>query len=374
MMKALETVVPLTGSKKNRTAILSVSERGAKLGQRIRSLVAPHADCFEKENRPSGGEAIYFDSLKNHIGQIFKDYDQVLCIMALGIVVRMIAPYIEHKSKDPAIVVMDEAGHHVISLLSGHLGGANEWTQSISLAIDADPVITTATDVNGLPAPDVLARHEHLLVDDFHTLVDVNSAVVAGESVNYYIDETLVDAERLRDAAATHIGTYGTVQLVDVFTLPETDGVRRVVITDKMIPEYAEQLILRPRTYTMGIGCRRDTPKELILNAIMQSLQAHKLSPKSIVTAASVIVKQDEVGLLAAVNELGWAIHFYTQEEIAPVIEEQDLKESTFVKGTIGVGNVCETTALLAAKSQTLIQHKTVYPKTTVAIAQVTSK
>ena len=54
--------------------------------------------------------------------------------MALGIVVRMIAPYIEHKSKDPAVVVMDEVGHHVISLLSGHLGGANEWTQSISLA------------------------------------------------------------------------------------------------------------------------------------------------------------------------------------------------------------------------------------------------
>ena len=122
MMKELEIGAPMTEAKKNRTAILSVSERGAKLGQRIKSLVAPHADCFEKENRPSGGEAIYFDSLKNHIGQIFKDYDQVLCIMALGIVVRMIAPYIEHKSKDPAVVVMDEVGHHVISLLSGHLG------------------------------------------------------------------------------------------------------------------------------------------------------------------------------------------------------------------------------------------------------------
>jgi len=67
MMKELETVAPLTGSKKNRTAILSVSERGAKLGQRIKSLVAPYADCFEKENRPSGGEAIYFDSLKKRL-------------------------------------------------------------------------------------------------------------------------------------------------------------------------------------------------------------------------------------------------------------------------------------------------------------------
>ena len=76
------------------------------------------------------------------------------------------------------------------------------------------------------------------------------------------------------------------------------EGSSRVVIIDKVIVEYGHQLILRPRTYTMGIGCRRDTPKELILDAIQQSLAAHKLSPKSLVTAASVIVKQDEVGLL----------------------------------------------------------------------------
>ena len=379
MMKELETIAPMTGRKKNRTAILSVSERGAKLGQRIKSLVAPHADCFEKENRPSGGEAIYFDSLKNHMGQIFKDYDQVLCIMALGIVVRMIAPYIEHKSKDPAIVVMDEVGHHVISLLSGHLGGANEWTQSISLAIDADPVITTATDVNGLPAPDVLARHEHLLVDDFQTLINVNSAIVGGERVDYYIDASLPNAEHLEQAAKAHIGEHGMVYVVSLEELASIpcknesteEGDSRVVITDKVIAEYGHQLILRPRTYTIGIG---DTPKELILDAIQQSLAAHKLSPKSLVTAASVIVKQDEVGLLEAMQIMGWPIVFYTQDEMAPLIEEQELKESNFVKGTIGVGNVCETTALLAAKSRTLIQHKTIYPKTTVAIAQVTSK
>jgi len=312
MMKELETVASTTGAKKNRTAILSVSERGAKLGQRIKSLVAPHAHCFEKENRPSGGEAIYFDSLKSHIGQIFKDYDQVLCIMALGIVVRMIAPYIEHKSKDP------------VSLLSGHLGGANEWTQSISLAIDADPVITTATDVNGLPAPDVLARHEHLLVDDFQTLINVNSAIVGGEQVDYYIDESLPNAEHLEQAAKAHIGEHGMVHVISLEQLESIpcknesaeESSSRVVITDKVITEYGHQLILRPRTYTMGIGCRRDTPKELILEAIQQSLAAHKLSPKSLVTAASVIVKQDEVGLLEAMQIMGWPIVFYTQDEM----------------------------------------------------------
>lgn len=374
-----------------KTAILSVSKRGAELGQRIKALVAPHAVCYEKTGRESGGEAISFDSLKPHMGDIFKTYDQVLCIMALGIVVRMIAPYIEHKSKDPAIVVMDEAGHHTISLLSGHLGGANEWASTIALAIDSDPVITTATDVNGLPAPDVWARNEQLTVDDFNTLIAVNSAVVAGEQVNYYIDESIPNSAILMQSAGEHVGQHGKVygfivdcssdeakvNLVDdkiSVQMLQNSRSHRVVVTDKIIPTASHQLILRPKTFTMGIGCRRDTPKELILEAITQSLEQHQLSPKSLLTAASVIVKQDEVGLLEAMRELGWPIKFYEQEEMEPIIEQQKLHESTFVKGTIGVGNVCETTALLAAKSQTLIQEKTIYPKTTIAIAQVTSK
>lgn len=374
-----------------KTAILSVSKRGAELGQRIKALVAPHAVCYEKTGRESGGEAIYFDSLKPHMGDIFKTYDQVLCIMALGIVVRMIAPYIEHKSKDPAIVVMDEAGHHTISLLSGHLGGANEWASTIALAIDSDPVITTATDVNGLPAPDVWARNEQLTVDDFNTLIAVNSAVVAGEQVNYYIDESIPNSAILMQSAGEHVGKHGKVygfivdcssdeakvNLVDdkiSVQMLQNSRSHRVVVTDKIIPTASHQLILRPKTFTMGIGCRRDTPKELILEAITQSLEQHQLSPKSLLTAASVIVKQDEVGLLEAMRELGWPIKFYEQEEMEPIIEQQKLHESTFVKGTIGVGNVCETTALLAAKSQTLIQEKTIYPKITIAIAQVTSK
>lgn len=374
-----------------KTAILSVSKRGAELGQRIKALVAPHAVCYEKTGRESGGEAIYFDSLKPHMGDIFKTYDQVLCIMALGIVVRMIAPYIEHKSKDPAIVVMDEAGHHTISLLSGHLGGANEWATTIALAIDSDPVITTATDVNGLPAPDVWARNEQLTVDDFNTLIAVNSAVVAGEQVNYYIDESIPNSAILMQSAGEHVGKHGKVygfivdcssdeakvNLVDdkiSVQMLQNSRSHCVVVTDKIIPTASHQLILRPKTFTMGIGCRRDTPKELILEAITQSLEQHRLSPKSLLTAASVIVKQDEVGLLEAMRELGWPIKFYEQEEMEPIIEQQKLHESTFVKGTIGVGNVCETTALLAAKSQTLIQEKTIYPKTTIAIAQVISK
>lgn len=110
------------------------------------------------------------------------------------------------------------------------------------------------------------------------------------------------------------------------------------------------------------------------MDAIQNSLKNIGRSYKSVMSAASVIVKADEQGLLEAVNELHWPITFFTQEEIAPLVENSNISTSDFVKKTIGVGNVCETTALLMAQSQTLIQKKTIYPKTTVAIAQVELK
>lgn len=368
-----------------RTAIISVTAHGAQLGQALRThltsddaMMSSQVVCFEKEGRTSGARATTFVSMKPHMETWFKTYDRLLFIMATGIVVRMIAPYIKHKSEDPAVVVMDEQGQFAISLLSGHLGGANEWTAEIAEVVGATPVITTATDVNGIPAPDVLARKLQCKVEDFTTLKEVNAALVAGETVPYYIDDTLYFLHHY-EAVATAQGI--TLRRFNPHTVTGKALVQeggetapRVVITDLVLPTGSRTLVLRPPTMVVGIGCRRDTPKELILQAVSESLAYIERSPKSVASAASVIVKADEAGLLAAVEELQWPIHFFTQEEMAPFIEQSQLEESKFVKETIGVGNVCETTALLQAKSQTLLQTKTVYPRTTVAIAQVQSK
>ena len=335
--------------------------------------------------------------------EIFQTSDRILCIMATGIVVRTIAPFIVHKSADPAVVVMDERANFAISLLSGHLGGANEWTEELAKLTGATSVITTATDVNSIPAPDVLARKLALTVDSFDALVSTNAALVNGEKVYYYLDVSLphqeayvreakamgiqvtaipfVDAEVVQeelDALGDNYLAQMTNRIALEKALMEAEGPhwdsaksKRVFITDRLLDVDGEPLYLRPKTMTVGIGCRRDTPKELILEAVKQSFLTQKRSLKSVVGAASVIVKADEVGLLEAMSELGLGISFFTQEQIAPKIEEETLTESNFVKETIGVGNVCETTALLLAKSNKLLQHKTVYPKTTVAIAKV---
>lgn len=386
-----------SGSR-SRIAIMAVTAKGAALGQQVAAQLRQSGDavvCYEKSGRESGDEAIVYTSLKPMMEEIFNGYDRLLFIMATGIVVRMIAPYVVHKSSDPAVVVMDEGAHHAISLLSGHLGGANEWTAEIAQIAGADPVITTATDVNGLPAPDVLARKLGLAVDDFTDLRHVNAAIVAGEPVRYYLDTSLSEFETYREQAMAYgikvVPFDGAACQGDdlprsngdkVDQLQRTDSVKstgdneceiavRIIITDRMMTVAGTRLFLRPKTMTVGIGCRRDTPAEMIEAAVLDSLANLGRSPKSVYGAASVIVKADEKGLLAAMKRLGWPIQFYTQEEMKPLIAAADIEESNFVKQTIGVGNVCETTAMLLAKSRELWQKKTVYPRTTVAIARV---
>lgn len=392
------TETDIESGSRSRIAIMAVTAKGAALGQQVAAQLRQSGDavvCYEKSGRESGDEAIVYISLKPMMEEIFNGYDRLLFIMATGIVVRMIAPYVVHKSSDPAVVVMDEGAHHAISLLSGHLGGANEWTAEIAQIAGADPVITTATDVNGLPAPDVLARKLGLAVDDFTDLRHVNAAIVAGEPVRYYLDTSLSEFEAYREQAMAYgikvVPFDGAACQGDdlprsngdkVDSVQRTDSVKstgdnegdivvRIIITDRVMTVAGTRLFLRPKTMTVGIGCRRDTPAEMIEAAVLDSLANLGRSPKSVYGAASVIVKADEKGLLAAMKRLGWPIQFYTQEEMKPLIAAADIEESNFVKQTIGVGNVCETTAMLLAKSRELWQKKTVYPRTTVAIARV---
>lgn len=348
-------------------AILSLTVKGAQLAQKVKNDIEGTVVCYEKVGRHSGGEAQSYDKMGPLVETLFKEMDRILFIMSTGIVVRVIAPFIVHKSEDPAIVVMDEMGYHAISLLSGHLGGANEWALEIGQVCGATPVITTATDVNGLLAPDVLARKLHLKIDRFDDLVAINSAIVAGERVSYYIDEELFNSAEYVEACKN----FGVeAQRVSLGTLSQKDDAFSVCITDRIISIPGRTLFLRPPTMILGIGCRRDTEKKLIIEAIKASLKEQNRSIKSVFGAASVIVKADEVGLLEAMKELRIAISFYKQEEMASLIEEEQIEESNFVKNTIGVGNVCETTSMLMGKTKELIQKKTIYPRTTVAIAK----
>ena len=348
-------------------AVISVTQKGAQLGETLRDKLGVNIDLFTKDRGALRSEASLYDNLSDLINEIFNKYDGLVFIMAAGIVVRVIAPHVRDKRFDPAVVVMDDAGIHAISLLSGHLGGANELTEKVAEAVGARPVITTATDVAHLPAPDVLSVKLDLGIEPFEELKAVNAAIVAGQRVPFFIDQQLAQAEKYVQGAA-EMG----VELLDMKELGDLEKYdAAVIITDKELYMPQLHLYLRPTTLSIGIGCRKGTTSGEIWSAVNDACRKIGRSTKSIAIVGSSIVKQEEIGLLAAVQQLEIPIEFYTNEQLQAVIDIYRLDVSKFVEDEIGVGNICEASALLGARASSLLLPKTIYPKVTVAIAEV---
>ena len=171
-------------------AIVSVSKEGAQLGVRVKAGISGEGTLYERKDGASGKEAVYFTRTLALTADIFSCYDGILFIMASGIAVRAIAAHVVSKASDPAVLVMDECGKHCISLLSGHLGGANAWAREVSAAVGADPVITTATDVHNRRAPDDIARELMMRVEPLAALKPVNTVIAAGRAFRWFLDET----------------------------------------------------------------------------------------------------------------------------------------------------------------------------------------
>ena len=352
-----------------RLALFSVTARGACLADEAARLIRQEgrsADCYAKRGRMGTAEAQPFDSLSELVAEVWPEYDALVFIMATGIVVRVIAPHIVSKRSDPAVIVLDERAIHAISLLSGHLGQANRLTVWLAGLLGADPVITTATDLAGKVAPDLAAAQLNCRIEPFERMKSFNAALAAGEELNWLIEPHL----RARYAAA--IEALG-VEVAK--SAPEEEGdMMTVLISDRVAVSYNErQLFLRPPVLAVGIGCRRGTKTEDILDAIEATCAQAGRSTASIALVASVDVKADEQGLLTAAEKLGAATCFYNAAELAETVKEFKLKESDFVRKQIGVGNICEAAVIRASRGGTLLVPRTRYPNITVALAEVAS-
>ena len=171
--------------KKDKIAIWIITPNGTRLADML-SMNVSDVDVYVSQNIRETTACFKFRSLSGTLEKIFHQYTGHIFIMSTGIVVRVIAPLIRHKTEDPAVVVVDDRGIHAISLLSGHLGGANALTLKIADIIGADPVITTATDVNKVPAIDVLAREKSLFIENPAVIKTVNMALLKGERIQVH--------------------------------------------------------------------------------------------------------------------------------------------------------------------------------------------
>lgn len=264
-----------------RIAIVSLTKEGLKTAQRIGAGFRPPPSMyvFKKigeetdsipEDKPLPHIIPFPEPLQQLVSRIFKQFDGLIFIMAIGIVVRVIAPHIQDKHTDPAIVVVDDVGRFVISLLSGHEGGANLLAHKVAAIMHTEAVITTGTEAQ--------------------------------------------------------------------------------------------------KDIIIGIGCKKGVNSEAVKQSIMNALQRVNLTIERVRLLSTIEIKSEEPGLLQAAEELGIPLRIVSCQEIRTCAKEYS--KSKFVKEKIGVGGVCEPSALIAGRKTQLILKKQKYPGVTVAIAQ----
>ena len=345
-----------------RCAVFTATPRGTKTALRVRASLDASVDIFVKAGQEMPAEVRVYKRLAPQVEAAFRQYDALVFIMATGIAVRMIAGSLKSKLEDPAVLVLDEEAQHVISLLSGHIGGANELTRELAASLGADPVITTATDVQKKLAVDVAAARLALRPSPKEQIKRFNSAVLDDESIRYVIDENLARAsfykKRLDDMGLAAVFGRG---------LPPKEGLTAFITADESVRR-EDVICLVPRRLVAGIGCRRGTEMSEIRAALEAALTKIGRNIADVSLLASTEVKADEAGLLALSAELKRDIRFHSNEKMQETIDAYGLSESPFVKKNIGIGNVAEAAALASVPAGRLALAKTKFEKVTVAL------
>ena len=354
-------------TNKDKIAIWVITPNGTKLAEMLSRDMTESDVYISRKIAPIQLENLRFESLSETLNQKFKRYSGHIFIMSTGIVVRVIAPLINNKVEDPAVVVVDDQANHAISLLSGHLGGANALTQKVADIIGADPVITTATDVNRLPAIDVLAKEMNLLIENPGAIKTVNMALLKGEKIFIhdpfgFLASSLPHVEPFTYGATTkHLKKYDRAN--------EFEGVPGIYVDDVIVDLPPGILVLRPASLVAGIGCNRNTAMEEMKALLEDVLATHHLALSCLTSLASIDVKSDESGLLSLSEKLNLPVIFYSRQELNQVKEIKN--PSIVVEKHVGVKSVCEASAILTARGGKLIVPKQLTKNVTIAIARI---
>lgn len=328
-------------------SLIYFTKSGGETCRKIEAaLTADGHCCTSSEGRGLPG------GLTTWTQEAFTKGDALVFVSATGIAVRAIAPYIKSKTTDPAVVVVDEKGIHAISLLSGHLGGANELTLRIAQSVGADPVITTATDVNGRFAVDEWAKKQGLAIADMKLAKEVSAALLRHEPVGFY-SEYPVDGE-LPEGLIRISGEWAEEKKDRV---PPGIGIAVSLREPAGLP-FDSVLWLMPRRLTLGIGCRKGVPEAVIRDKVSEVLNEQGLREAAAVRVASIDLKKEEQGLIDFSERLGLSFEVYSAEELSKVSLDRDqvpeqqgsFTASEFVRSVTGVDNVCERAAVLSAE------------------------
>lgn len=371
MISLQEGIIPKV-EKRKPYALVAITKHGVEHARSYTEKF-PYVDLYYMKKFERGDEStrhiqLFNGTVRLLLPALFKEYKAVICIISLGAVVRMIAPLLEDKKKDPAVLVIDDKGQYVISVLSGHIGGANALTNEFAEAIGAQPVITTASDVQKTIPVDLFGAKFGWVWDSEDKLTSVSASVVNEEHVAI-----------VQETGEKNWWMYDTPMPENLKIYPSTDLAlaakpnATLLITDRLIEPYEEELlkngvIYRPKSLVLGMGCNRGTSPEEIEELIDETLKELKLSKKSVKAIATIDLKKDEEGLIKVAAKNNWQFVTYTPEQL----NEMPLKNpsKTVFKYTGSYG-VCEPAALRYANVTEWLLEKKKGKNATISVARI---
>nr|WP_248931114.1 cobalamin biosynthesis protein [Paenibacillus hamazuiensis] len=324
---------------------------------------------FARGDEEERGFRLFEGSVKLILPDLFKRYNGLILIISLGAVVRMIAPILEDKKKDPAVVVIDDRGEHAISVLSGHLGGANELTREVAKVIGARPVITTASDVQQTIPVDLFGRSFGWVIESFDKATPVSASVVNEERIAVVQETGETNWWPYDKPLPDHIRVYSGAR-----EAMQAAHDAALVVTDRLLTAEEEEALLRngvlyrPKSLVLGMGCNRGTAADEIESVILGTLAELGLSVKSVRNIATIDLKKDEQGLLDVCAKYGWPLVTYTPQQLneVPLANPSE----TVYKYT-GAYGVSEPAARLSSGAAEWLLEKSKSGNVTISISRV---
>lgn len=318
-------------------SIISFTENGGKLSEMVSEKLGDReTELFTKCTYFSGDiEKIrkIKVSVGDWAGEQMAKGNALIFIGACGIAVRAIAPHIVSKLSDSPVIVIDEKGDYVIPVLSGHIGGANELACRIAECIGAEPVITTATDIRKKFAVDLFAKKNGLFIENKEGIAKISAKVLAGEKISLSVETGHMDTGEGLPENFSRLA-YPPNEKADILI---TSGNR----------QFEAALTLRPKEYIIGAGCKKGKDPEMFAAFIRKNLEKAGIREDQIYSLASIDVKRNEPAMIEWSQKRKVPFLTYSSEELLST--EGDFQESAFVKSQVGVGNVCERSAMKAA-------------------------
>lgn len=348
----------------DKVAILAITKNGIKIASTIKQLF-PNWEIFAPLKFQDSTISVvwYEEQTSTKIAELFEKYDGLVCLFSLGAVIRLVASYLKDKKTDPAIIVIDDKANFVISVLSGHIGGANELTEEIAKKLGATPVITTAADVNKTIPVDLIGREFGWEIENESNVTRISALMVNEEKIGIYQDAG--EKNWWKSELPKNVTVYDSIE-----KLRQSDSKAYLIISDKTFDDeiLKKSIIYRPQTLVVGIGLHGDTAKEKIIECLYSSLAKYQLSSKCITRLVSLKKPIDVQGLIDAAKQIKVPVEYFDRDDLAQISIPNP---SEMVQAYEGTPSVSEAAAIKSSGGILVVEKQKFPPDLTIAIARI---